>query len=274
VKHLALLILVLLHFQSYAQRKPKISGNRNVVEVNEELAAFHTIELNDNLEILLESSTANGYTVVADDNLIDILKFKVGDGVLTISSFYNVTSKKKLEITIKYDGLTSIVLRDGKMKTKDQLSADSLNVATYGFSNIELNAKAPVMNVSMEGTSTGGFNLESGSLTISAKDRANIEVYGTMESCALSIQGSAKVILEGTAVEADMDLVSGSEVKANNLISNNVRATIQDDATLRIHASDSLTLRSKGKGRTFLYGEPKINVLEFLDTSELIKRSN
>lgn len=271
MKHLALLFFVLVYFQSYAQRKPRISGNRNVVEVKKELPSFHTIELIDDLEILLQSSTENGYTVVADDNLIDILKFKVEEGILAISSFYNVTSKKKLEITINYTELTSIILRDGKMTTKDQLSADTLNVATYGYSNIELNAKVPAMNISMEGNSTGGFNVESDSLAITAKDRANLRLYGTMESCEIAVKGSAKVVLEGTVVEVDMDLVSGSELIANDLLANHVRANVQNDATLRIHAIDSITLKSKGKGRTFLYGEPKINILEFLDASELRK---
>lgn len=274
MKHLALFILILVGFQSYAQRKPKISGNRNAVEVKEGLPAFHTVELHDNLEIVLESSATNGYTLVADDNLIDILKFKVEDGILAISSFYNVTAKKKLEITIRYNGLTSIILRDGKMTTKDQLVADSLNVTVFGFSYLGLKAKTSVLTLSLEGSGKGEFNVESDSLSIAAKDRASFRLYGTMESCDIRQQGSAKGILEGTTQEAVLDLESGSELTANDFFANHIRATLQDDATLRVRATDSIKISSRGKGRTFLYGEPKINIVEFLDTSELHKRKN
>lgn len=274
MKNIALVILILVNFQGFAQRKPKISGNRNVVEVREELPAFDAIELNDDLEILLQSSSTNGYSVVADDNLIDILKFKVEGGILTISSFYSITAKKKMEITINYDGLTSITLHDGKMKTKDILSAESLHVATYGFSKIELNAKAPLMNIIMEGNSSGDFNLDSDSLSIVLKDKIDARIYSVGERNTVEMHKNALASLEGTSEILQVRLHGSAKLKAERMEATAVMANLEETTSAWLYPLKDFQLSSKGTSHTYLYGDAQITILEFLDTSELHKRKN
>ena len=98
MKKFLLPLLLLFMVSMTAQRKPKIKGNRVVTEVNGELPSFNAIVLEDNLDIVLKKSFGPGYRIEADDNLVDILKFKVEDSTLVISSFYTVTSKKKFNI--------------------------------------------------------------------------------------------------------------------------------------------------------------------------------
>ncbi|MEX0361433.1 MAG: DUF2807 domain-containing protein, partial [Allomuricauda sp.] len=102
LKNLAIVLLLLFNLTAFAQRKPKIKGSRIVTEVNGELPMFNAVQLNDDLNIVLKKSFGPGYKIEADDNLIDILKFNVVDGTLIISSFYDITSKKKLDITIEF----------------------------------------------------------------------------------------------------------------------------------------------------------------------------
>ncbi len=56
MKRIIVLFIVFLPLLSWAQRKPKIKGNRQVTEVREELPPFNAIELNDNLDIELKKS--------------------------------------------------------------------------------------------------------------------------------------------------------------------------------------------------------------------------
>ena len=86
MKNLITLIVLVACFQTYGQRKPKIKGNKSVIEVREELPAFNAIEIIDDLEILLQKGASEGYVLNADDNLVDVLKFKVEDSTLFISS--------------------------------------------------------------------------------------------------------------------------------------------------------------------------------------------
>ena len=128
-----LLLLVCTSFGLQGQRKPKIKGNRSVIEVNKELPAFNSIKLVDDLVLTLKRTTEPGYTITADDNLIDILKFKVEDSTLIVSSFYQVTAKKNLDITIKYNQLKAIRLLYGTIRSDDLIKSETLKIEATGF---------------------------------------------------------------------------------------------------------------------------------------------
>ncbi|MGB6153622.1 MAG: DUF2807 domain-containing protein, partial [Pricia sp.] len=160
MKNLVLFIALLFCFQLSAQRKPKIKGSRIVADVQENLPPFNTIELKDDLEIRLRKSPQEGYAITADDNLIDVLKFKVEDSVLTISSFYKITSKKKLNITVNYSNINTIRVHDGDIRMDGAIITDDLDVHMFESAKMQLNAEAAFMAIQMEGNSSGDFTLK------------------------------------------------------------------------------------------------------------------
>jgi len=269
MKNLIALIVLLVCFQTFAQRKPKIKGNKSVIEVREELPSYKAIELIDDLEIVLQKGSSEGYTINADDNLIDVLKFKVQDSILIISSFYKITSKKKLEITVNYTELESITMRDGKINMKDVISSDELHVNTYGPSRLELNATAPVMNINMEGMSSGDFNLASDSLNITLKDRIDVRIYAVGESNTIQMNNNASAMIEGSADLLSVNLLGNSNLKAAKLEAANISANLEESTNARLNALENIELSSRGSSKTYLYGNAKIVVLDFLDTSQL-----
>ncbi len=273
-KYIILVVLAFMCLQSYSQRKPNIKGNRNVVEVREDLPAFTSIELIDNLEIFIESAPSNGYSISADDNLIDILKFNVEGDKLTISSFYNVTAKKKLEITIYQNELTAITVHDGKIESKNLLTADQLEVNLLGYAKMELNAKASLLHLKMEGNSSGDFNLESDSLNISLKDKVDARMYIIGQSHSIEMENSASASLEGTTEALHVQLSGTSKLKAERMEASAVNATLMDSSSGWLFATQEIDLSLMGSTHTYLYGDGKITISEFLDTAELHKRKN
>ncbi|WP_339726591.1 GIN domain-containing protein [Maribacter stanieri] len=275
MKKFTLLVVVLfISFSGYTQRKPKIKGNKNVIEVREDLAPFTAIELVDDLDIVIQKASQEGYVLELDDNLLDVLKFKVDNGVLKISSFYNITSKKKLEITIFFQELRSIKMLNGKISMKDVISTDRLKVATFGTSRLELNATADIMDITMEEISSGDFNLASDSLNITLKDRIDVKLYTTGSSNNIYMYKNASAKLEGTADFLMAKMYGNSSLKAADLQSNDVLLITEDSPDIEIRALNTLQLSSKGSTRTKLYGEAKITILDFLDTSRLEKERN
>lgn len=275
MKKFTLLVVVLfISFSGYTQRKPKIKGNKNVIEVREDLAPFTAIELVDDLDIVIQKASQEGYALELDDNLLDVLKFKVDNGVLKISSFYNITSKKKLEITIFFQELRSIKMLNGKISMKDVISTDRLKVATFGTSRLELNATADIMDITMEEISSGDFNLASDSLNITLKDRIDVKLYTTGSSNNIYMYKNASAKLEGTADFLMAKMYGNSSLKAADLQSNDVLLITEDSPDIEIRALNTLQLSSKGSTRTKLYGEANITILDFLDTSRLEKERN
>ena len=274
MKNTVLLVLLLSTCYLQAQRKPKIKGNKSVTAVSENLPSFNAIELNDELEINLQKSMDEGYVITADDNLIDVLKFKVVDSTLVISAFYKIISKKKLDITVNYRELRSITMRDGKIRMEDIITTDELHVDTFGDSKLQLNANASIVNINMEGNSFGDFNLDSDSLNITLNDKIDARVYAVSEKNTVQMYKNAGATMEGTTDTLQLNLQENTNLKAERLEAATVLATLEVASTARIYAFKNFELSSSGSSRTYLYGDPKITVLRFSDTSELYKRED
>jgi hypothetical protein len=267
-------ILVLFLF-SYcivnAQRKPKIKGNKNVIEVTEDLPAFNAIQLNDDLDILLQKANREGYQLTADDNLVDVLKFRVVDSTLVISAFYKITGKKKLDITIKYYELNSITLNDGRIRMQDMIDADELTVTTSGSAKLQLNANASVMDIVMIGNSSGDFNLQGDSLNITLKDRIDVGIYAVSETNIITMQDNASAKMDGSSINMQVNLSGSTSLKAQKLMADLVSANLEGSSSAKVYAKENLELSSSGSSKTYLSGDAKIEILDFLDTSELHK---
>ena len=271
MKKILCVIFVLSFGVVFAQRKPKIKGNRNTTEVLEPLPAFHTIELRDDLQINLDESSSESYSVVGDDNLIDVLRFRVADSTLIISSFYKITGKKQLDITINYRQLKSLIVRDGSVVTNQRIQADQFSILSVGTARIELSANAAVVDLSLEENSKGNFNLEADSLSLSLKDKANVELYGVTQRHKLSMEGNTTANLEGTSDNLNINLKGSPNLRAQKLESAVIRLETGDTAVSRIYGYRELELLASGSSRTYLYGNPGITMTVFEDSAELHK---
>lgn len=271
-KYPILFLIFLVVGISYGQRKPKIKGSRVVAEVREDLEPFTAIELNDDLDIILKKSSDFGYSLTIDDNLVDVLKFRVVDKILTISSFYTVSSKKKMEIIVFYDQLNSIILRDGKMEMDDVITTDELKINTYGSSKLKLNANANIIDVLMLENSFADLTINADSLNISLKDRIDAKIYATSKTHHLEMFKNAQVKMEGNTDAFNIHLYESSTLKAENLDAQNINLTVESSTSAYVNASNIFNLNSKEAAKTYLYGGGKITIINFLDSSQLSKK--
>lgn len=270
------IIAVLFCFgvQGFSQRKPKIKGNRSVVTVTENLAPFRAIELSDDLDIRIEKGPSETVSIEADDNLVDVLKFRVENDKLVISSFYNITSKKKLEIIISYTELDAITITNGLITMNDVITSDALDVKASGTARLIMNASANGITINMEGNSSGDFNVASDDLNLTFKDRIDAKVYATGENQSLFMYKNASVKMEGTTDLLTAKIYGSSTLKAPEFAANKVVLVCEDSPEVFIQAVQELDFSAKGASKTSLYGNPKITITDFLDTAQLHKENN
>nr|WP_304608094.1 DUF2807 domain-containing protein [Lentiprolixibacter aurantiacus] len=240
----------------------------------EPLSAFHTIELKDDLQINLDDSASESYSIIGDDNLIDILRFKVVDSTLTISSFYKITSKKQLDITVNYRQLKSLIVRNGSIVTNQRIQADELSVMSSGTARIELSANAAIVGLSLEENSKGNFNLEADSLNLALKDKASVQLYGVTGQHQVQMEGNTTADLEGTSDSLHIKLKGSPNLKAQKLESAMIRLETTETSVARIYALRELELLASGASRTYLYGTPSIIITSFEDRAELHKEQD
>lgn len=269
---LLLLLLMCSTMAIQAQRKPKIKGNRTVIEVKDALPPFTKLELRDDLEVTLRRSTEEAYTVTADDNLIDVLKFKIVDSTLVISSFYQITAKKKLDIVISYTQLNSIMLSDGKLTSIDKISSEVLKITTLGSAKIELGADAGLVKIDMQDNSSGTFNLTTDSLSVTLLNKADANIYSNSFNNALSMKDNTSLEIEGTADYFEFTVDGNAKLRAEDLETRKLTATLMGSSDARFFVTNTISLRQQGSSRCYLYGDPAIEIKQFTDTAELFKR--
>ena len=270
------LVVLLLCFNCgfvLAQRKPKIKGNKDVVEVRENLPAYHSIEINDDLEVFLIKSISPGYRITADDNLIDILKFEVVDSVLQISSFYTITAKKQLDIEVSYNELRAVHIKAGKVMTESVITTDEMNITASGSSRVDLQFSATLTNLVLEGNSKVNLNVDTDSLAASIRDKADANIYSVGSSQSVELWDDALLNLEGNSDTLKLYVKGSTKLRGQKMDANTVDLETSENANSRINAIRKLRLTSSGSSKVYLLGDPEIEIWEFSDTSEVYKRT-
>lgn len=240
--------------------------------MQETLPEFRAIRLLDDLEISLESATTPGYTVTADDNLIDILKFEVTGDTLFISSFYTVTAKKQLDITILYTDLQGIALDAGSLITPTAVQTDGIQIRVANQARMDFRTRGSFVDVLVEGLGRGDFHLEADSVHIRTAGKAEARLYQQGSTLSVYMKDDSDVQLEGMTDFLDAQLEGGAELKAERLDAVRVFAGVRGSSHAHIRATEQLELESEGSANTYLYGNPEITIKTFSGTSELYKR--
>ena len=272
MKKLLIIVLVCFPILALGQRKPKIKGNRVVTEVSETLPPFEAISLEDDLQVQIKKSFGEGYNIVADDNLVDVLKLEVVDGTLVISSFYDILSKKKLEITVNFVELKAITVKAGKIYGDDTISTDALYLNVFGNSDLEIDAYAFVVNLNSEDNSKSELKLDVDSLNVLQRQRSKAFIYMVGGVNQIELQDNGDLTLEGTAEEMTIKMMANSRLKTQKCETGSIDLSLDENAVARIQATKALQLSALGDTKTYLYGNPKISILDFMDTTQLIKK--
>lgn len=275
MKHSAIIGLLLLAFlagpEALAQRKPRIKGNRQVTEVSKALPPYKHIRLTDDLEVVLQRREAEGYLLEADDNLVDVLRLEVMDSTLHISSFYQITRKKALNLTVYYNELATLELSAGQMISEDVIGVDLLEMRLSEAARARMRLRAEVMALHMEGNSSADLNVEADSVSAQLRDRTDANLYTVNDDLNVSLQDNASLTLEGIN-EITVARVSGNAgLKASKLETDRAKVIIDVAGTARLRAIGEVELDASGQSRTYIYGEPAIRIAAFRDRSELHK---
>lgn len=274
MKNQVLILLSVLFFMQLgvAQKKDKIKGNRILAEVSDDLPPFDAIELQDDIEVVLKKSINEGYVIIADDNLIDIIRFDVIEGTLIISTDLQVTTKKALEISINFVELKSIIVKSGKLIVDDEISTDILYVNTFGNSDLILKADTFKLNLAMENSSKADLKVDADSLNIFQRDKSSAFIYAMSGAHNIELRDNADLSMEGSTADMEIEAYGHSKLKAPKLEASIINLKVDEDAVARIQANRKLNLNASGDTKIYLYGDPEIVISQFINTPQLIKK--
>lgn len=268
---LALVILVTININ--AQKKEKIKGNKEVVEVYENLNSYNEVVISDGLEINIMQAVTEGYRLKTDSNLINTIKFEVIDSVLQIYTSSKITSSKSLEIYLTCKGLNKITLKnDSELNGQNVINAEDLKMVCLDDSKFDLDVNSKVFSLQLNNSSKGKINLRSINTTMVLNDNSDLKGSLSIENLDLTLNKKADMNIAGNCDNLNLITSGSTDVKAKDLLATNIMLNASNSSNIYIRASKFLSLYAKGKSYIYVYGNPEIKVEGLNDKSQIIKK--
>lgn len=258
-----------------AQKKPKIKGDKNVVDITEAIdQGFNKIEIDGAFEVDLLPAAKPFYRIETDFNLSRVIQFKVEDSVLKIYTDYNITSSRKLKIELSASNIEAITLKnDAKIESKRKLESKKMVLTANESSRFDLDIEADSIAVNIVKNAGGKLKLAGKTTDIKMNGRTDLKVRNSSDKLVISIADNGDLDIEGNSDSGKYNLADGSQLKAKKLRVNKVSINLSDRAFAEIFVAKNLEVYAKDKSKIELWGTPEIDVKGLLNDAEIEKKN-
>lgn len=278
IKKITLLTLLVVSSTIFSQSK--IKGNGLVSTIKTELKAFNKIAIENDFKVLLIKSNTPSIEIETDENLHDAIKFNITDSILVLNTNNKLKPKKTLNITIFCtDILNEITLKNNsKIETLNMLNVSnmSLKINDYAKANLSVksnNFKLASNNASkIQLRSKSKLNIESKSTALLIGGSSNTDITIRTDSLHINLKDKASLDIEGTATNLNTILKDNTNFKGKNLNVKEAIVAIKNSSELSINTSEKIIIHSSEKSEIELYGNPKILLEKFTNSSKLHKK--
>ena len=154
-KYTAILLLLLSTTITLAQNKEKIKGSKIVTIESKSINDFHTLVVEDNLEISLQRGEKAEVKIEADENLQDIISVEVSDNTLRIHTIKQASSFKKLTVKVTYTEKLNLITAKNETTVNaiQELLLNSITLKAEDESKLFINANVTNFTLQSDGKS-------------------------------------------------------------------------------------------------------------------------
>jgi len=229
--------------------------------------------LDNDLKLNIVASDTTGVSMIADDNLPPVFKFKVTDRVLYISTYYQITASKQLDITLYTPTLDRVVVSSGELGLTLDPRFKKTQLSLSGNATVAVAGTVPSFSVSSDEKSFVNINGSFSSFVMQMTDRSTATIFGDVSNTAqLNMQDKASLKWGGTVAFLTASFDGASVLDAMDLSIDEASVHASGKSKLDLHILSHLTYFSKEESQLDLYGTPRIDLLEFSGTSMMRKK--
>lgn len=271
IKTCSTFIFLLLITNVYAQ---KIKGSRAVTISPRETAAFETIEVDNNFDIFLTYGDNCAIEIEADDNLHDLIKTELNGGNLRISSSQEISSYKKLSLKITYTSNLKIVSSndDSTITGLEDIVLADFTFKNSGSSKIFAVVKAPIFTMMSSGKSKAEINLTAEKTSIQLSKNATLKALISSKEMVFDMYDKSSAQVEGDITNLILRVDHNSKFTGKNLTAINANIVAEGYSNTSIHITTKAKIEATAKSEIEFYGDPKFEIVKFLDSARLIKK--
>ncbi len=265
-------------FVTTATGQDRIRGNKKVTTIETEVNSFNKIVVGEKFSISFMKDDVASVEIKTDENLHDVIRFSVTDSVLKFKTSKRITSRRALEITVRYtDVLKEIELKDNAelnsvntvdimgivLKINDNARAN-LNLKNHSFKLVN--------NNDSKFSSKSRLNIESKLVDLELNESSNTEALITCDTLKLDMYQRANAKIEGDIIKMIVNTINSSNFTGKNLAVNQCEIIAEDSSDFSIQALDEITIDASGSSEISIYGNPKISIQKFSGTARLYKK--
>lgn len=274
-KSCLLLLALLFTAVTFAQKREKIKGSKNVTVTKKEIGTFDSLELEDNLEVYLTKGTQQGLEIEADDNLHESVQADIHGGTLRLYTNKEISGAKKLSVRITYTGeLKSILAKHQVMLyALTELELDNVAIKNLDFSKSFLNVKAGTFSLSLNDKTTAEINIKADNTTIDLSKTAQLKALIATQNLKMDMYQKTVAVIEGDAAEMQLRLDNNTVFTGKKFTVKNAAVVTEGYAKCSIVVAETLALEASGKTETELYGAPaSVTMKKFADSAVIYKK--
>jgi len=198
-----------------------LSGNGKVQSEKRNTSSnFTGIHVSQGIDVYLTTNNATAISVEADENIIDLIKTEVKDGVLNIYLSKQVWRSKTRKVYVSAPIINKIATTSG---------------ASVRFEN----------------------TLKTDKLSLKSSSGSDILAIVAVNDLSCKASSGADIRISGTTKNFDVSASSGSDIKAYNLVAEYANAHASSGADIKVYATKSIGVKTSSGGDVNYKGNPK-----------------
>ena len=276
MKKSCLVLLVLLCTAvTFAQKREKIKGSKNVTLSTEEVQSFDSLELEDNMEVYLTKGSTQAIEIEADDNLHESIQADINGTVLRLYTNKEITGAKKITVRITYTGeLKSITAKHQViLYALTELELENIAVKNVDFSKSFLNVKAGTFSISLNDKTTAEINVKAENTTVDLSKNADLKALIATQNLKMDMYQKTTATIEGDATAMQLRVDNNTIFTGKKFTVKNATVIAEGFAKSSILVTETLDLEASGKTEIELFGTPTaVSMKKFIDSAAIYKK--
>lgn len=270
-------LLIIVFFTAtliHAQKKEKIKGSKIVTIEKKQIESFQALEVLDNLEVFLVKGNECGLEIEADDNLHEAIEISVVGNTLKLGTLKNIVGAKKLSIRVIYtNDFNSITARnESEVSALEFMELTNITINSFDSAKLFVNSRAEQIAIVGNDKSKMEFNIKAQKTTITLSKNSTLKALIATSDLIFDMYQKSDATIEGDAKNAKIRLDNNAGFIGKNFTCNSLAITTEAYTRASVNVKNSISISALAKSEIQLYGDPKIEIIQFLDSAVLMKK--
>ncbi|SKB94358.1 Putative auto-transporter adhesin, head GIN domain [Salegentibacter salinarum] len=268
------ILLLLSIFMAFSCGAKKIKGSRNVTTEKTRLTDFHSVDIAGDFEVTLKQGSTAMMEVEADDNLHRIIRGEVVDQVLYLKPTKKIGRSKSQEISLTYpENLQKITVSGNtELEADEDLYSEELKITTADDAEVYLTVTATKFDLFNEGKADVELNLTAEDVYFQLNESSYIKSLVNAPRFKVDIYEKASARIEGEVDDLQLRSEHSTKFDGRRLSARTAVVIAEGKSKNELEVLENLTLTAKNRSEMELYGNPKVDLVEFSEKAVLAKK--